>query len=400
MADVGTSSPPRFDSMAPVALDDPYPSYARLRAHGPLCRFEPRSWGVTRHAEVSALLRDPGLTKFFLPESYFHAAEAAGPAVDFFQRMDIGRTDPDVRRVLTHDLSAAASRRRGPEVAVAVDAALSPLLDAAGVDAVADLARPVVLTVLADLIGLPPEVRAEVRAAVDALVDFGDVASMGGSTVAAANVAVRRLREVIDASLSERTARPTDDLLSRLGAVTGDPAVRERAVDNVITLLYAGLDTTTNLIGTGCAALAQHPAQFDRLRAAPAAAEVAVEEFLRFDPPVQITPRMVREPVTIGGRVIRPGRVLILMLGSANRDELVFREPEQLDVLRTPNPHVSFGGGTFFCFGAAQARVSAAVVVERLIRRCAAIEPAGPAVRARQFSFRSYARLPVTFTAA
>lgn len=399
MVQAGTASPPRFDSADPAVLDSPYSTYARLRASGPLCRFAPSAWGVTRHAEVSALLREPGLVKYFLPESYYEAVAGNGPASGFFQRMDIARGDPRVRQVLTHGLGAAASRRLAPRVEEAADRVLEPLLGAGTVDVVADLARPLVLAVLGELVGIPPQLRGEVSGHVEAMVRFGGLDGMNERTVAAADAAVERLREIVTAGLRERDRSGGDDLLARLAEVTADEEVRGRAVDNVLALLYAGLDTTTNLISAGCAALAEHPDQFERLREAPDAAANAVEEFLRYDAPIQVTPRMLRREVRVGDRVLRPGRVVMLMLGSANHDERVFREPERLDVLRHPNPHVSFGGGSFFCFGAAQARANATLLFQRIAVRCAALVPGGRPDRVPQFSFRSFARLPMRLAA-
>jgi cytochrome P450 len=171
------------------------------------------------------------------------------------------------------------------------------------------------------------------------------------------------------------------------------------AVDNAIFVLFAGFETSMNLLATGCAQLARHPAAWRRLRADPSLVPTAVEEFLRYDAPTQLTGRIVLEPLDIGGRTIRQGRVLLLLLGSANRDERRFAEPDDLDVARDPNPHLSFGGGIHYCVGAALARAEAAAVFDRLIRRLALWEPAGDAEREMSATLRAYERVPVTVRA-
>ena len=400
MADTRTGLPPRFDTADPDLLHDVYSQYVGLREYGPLCRFVPGAWGVTRHAEVSRLLRRPELVKFFLPQAFFQDAVGSGPVADFFQQMDIGRSDPGVRETLAHEFSAASSRRRIEEIQAAAAAALEPVLEAGSAEVVTELARPLVLDVFCDVLGLPSAVRSAVAGWVSSLVNFGDISPTATRSVDEANVAVRHLREVVSAELAARDRSPRDDVLSRLAAVATGNDVRRRCADTVLALLYAGLETTANLIATGIAALADFPDQYAVLRAAPHDAHLAVEEFLRYDPPIQVTLRSVQAPIEIGGQVIRAGRTLALMLGCANRDERVFAEPARLDVRRRPNPHVSFGGGSFYCFGAAHARSNATAVFAELARRCASIGPAGEPERTAQFNFRSYTRLPVSLRPA
>ncbi|MYW89440.1 cytochrome P450, partial [Amycolatopsis rubida] len=168
-------------------------------------------------------------------------------------------------------------------------------------------------------------------------------------------------------------------------------------VDNVIFLFFAGFDTTTNLIANGCAALLESPALLETLRGDPALAESAVEEFLRFEAPIQATARVVREPVEIGGRVLRARRLVLLLLASANRDERRFAAPDRIDLARSPNPHLSFSSGVHHCLGATLARIEGAAVFAQLAARRGRFVPAGPPRRRDHPSFRGFARLPVRF---
>jgi cytochrome P450 len=199
----------------------------------------------------------------------------------------------------------------------------------------------------------------------------------------------------------EKSRRPGDDVVSRLCEVEEPTASRQALIDNVVFLLFAGFSTTTDLLSSGLAALAARPDQVALLRGEPGVIPRAVEELLRFDAPVQVKSRVVHEPVEIGGRTLRPGRVLILHLGSANHDEEQFARPDELDVTRHPNSHVSFGGGGIHvCLGAALARAEAAAVLRFIRGHFTGIEPDGPAVRRYIPNFRSYLSVPLRMTPA
>jgi cytochrome P450 len=162
-----------------------------------------------------------------------------------------------------------------------------------------------------------------------------------------------------------------------------------------VFLSFAGFETTVNLIAAGCSLLASHPAELARLRADRSLLPGAVEEMLRYESPIQMTGRLVLEPIEIAGRVIRPGRTLLLLLASANHDERLFADPDRFDVTRSPNPHVAFGGGPHYCLGARLARMEAQTVFDRLLDRSAAIEPLGEIARERRPIFRGIRSAPV-----
>jgi cytochrome P450 len=209
------------------------------------------------------------------------------------------------------------------------------------------------------------------------------------------------LRAYIAGLLAERRAALGDDLLSQMitAEVAEEPGARlsgEEIVDNVIFLFFAGFETTTNLIATSVAALLRHPAELARLRQDPGLLPTAVDEFLRYDAPIQATARLVKEPVQVGGRTVRPGRVLVLLLGSANHDERRFPDPERLDVGRTPNAHLSFGGGAHHCLGAGLARIEGQAALGWLLRNAPVLEAAGDVVRRPSVTFRSYRSVPVS----
>lgn len=391
--------PARFDASDPAIADDPYERYAELRRGGPLARGGPATWLVTRHADVAALLGDRRLGNE-LPPAYHEASLGRGPAGRFFQRIIFYR-DPPVHTRLRRLMAAGFTPRLvgalREEIAELVDDLLRPALDTGGFDAISDLAEPLAFEVICRLVGIPAADRDEVRPRA---TDLARGFALAGSDAErrATDAAATWLERYLDDLLAERRTRPQDDLLSRmLGSEGGEDGLgHEEIVDNCVFLFWAGFETVLSVIGTGCAALSRFPDEFRRLRRDASLVPSAVEEFLRYDAPIQGTARLVREPLEIGGRRLRAGRVLVLLIGSANRDEAVFDHPDRLDVGRHPNPHLSFGGGPHRCLGNVLARAEAAVVFEQLVRRFDSLEPGGEAERRTTMSWmRFHTRVPL-----
>lgn len=389
---------PKYDALDPVIIADPYPAYAKLRQAGPLCRGGAGQWVVTRHAEVTALLHDSRLAHEF-PEELRLFAIGEGPAVSFFRRIILNRDPPahtQVRKLMSATFGPSRVRALIDQIGARVHELLMPVLDRDSFDAVQDLAFPLPVMVVCDLIGVPADDRNEVRPyATDLSKAFGT--QIPEKDRASVNSAVVWLRSYIGSLLEERRNSPREDLLSFMLSNLGQGAQisYEEIVDNIVFLFFAGFETTMNLIGTGCAALLEYPDQLTRLRQDSSLISSAVEEFLRYDAPIQSAGRLLLAPIEIGGRTIKKGRVLILLLGSANHDERRFLAPERLDIGREPNPHVSFGGGVHYCLGATLARMEVAVLLRQLLDRFSVFESAGRATRRFSSGFRSYASVPV-----
>jgi cytochrome P450 len=393
-----TTLPPRYDPTDPELVDDPYPTYTRLRAAGPLVRFGPGGFGVTRYADVAALQRDPRLGSEF-PDEYHEMSVGLGPAAQFFARIMLYRDPPEhlrLRRLMGKAFSPALVRALRTHIGELVDELLDAALARGSADLVTDLAYPLPVLVICKMMGIPAQARTDVRDRATAL-GRAFSAIVPQTARAGADEAVLWLRAHLGELLDQRRRAPGDDLLSALLAAQeqGESLTPDEIVDNTVFAFFAGFETTVHLITTGCAALLAHPGEYAKLRADPALVPGAVEEFLRYDAPIQGTARLVREPVEIGGRTIRAGRVVVLMLGSANHDERVFADPARLDVTRSPNPHLTFGGGAHLCLGAFLARTEGAVVFDRLVRRLAPMRAAGPAVRQTDTPFRGYDSIPV-----
>ncbi|MEZ0073196.1 cytochrome P450 [Planotetraspora sp. GP83] len=385
--------PPRFDVLDPAVIADPYPVYRELRAGGRLCRVSPASWGVTRHADVAALLRDRRLGNEFPREDpQFQmdanlAGEVFGRIIPTMSVADHSR----VHTVMVRAFSPGTARRMRERIGLLTDELLESGLDTGELDAVAGLAFPLALSVVCELIGIPGGARAEIWPRSAALGKAFTPFLPEGDR-AEADAALAWLRAYVEDLLDTRRPDPGGDLLARLLHAGGE---REEIVDNVVFLCFTGYETTMNMVSTGCAALARQPEEWRRLRDRPELATTAAEEFVRFDAPIQYTARLALEPIEIGDRVIRPGRTVLLLLGCANHDESVFDRPERVDIGRTPNPHVGFGGGVRGCLGAALARVEGGEVFRRLAARFSRLEPAGEPVRLPSALFRAYATIPL-----
>jgi cytochrome P450 len=388
---------------------DPYPVYRQLRECGPVVRGGPGQWVFSRHAEVSALLRDPRLGREY-PEQYQALSIGEGPANDYLQRIIInrdGNAHTRLRRLLTKSLTPGMVRSLAQPIGALVDRILDRLADRDEWDLVTELAVPVPMAVMSELLGIPAADREAVAKWSASLAQTFAV-FIPDDKRHEAHEAVVQLRGYFADLLRERRRSPGDDLLSRMVTAVRDgtePLTDEEIVDNALFVHYAGFETTTNAIATGGKILTAQPDAQRQLRADPGIAGTALEEFMRYDAPIPTTSRLAMEPIEIAGHTVRRGRVVVLLLASANRDESVFSQPDRTDLTRSPNPHVSFGGGVHLCLGAALARVEGAVVLERLMARFSRLEPAGPtrwnpSSGGFRFPYWAYESIPVAASPA
>jgi cytochrome P450 len=392
---VTTVRTPQFDVRAPEVLDDPVPAYARLRAAGAVLPNGPGQWVVPRHREVAELLKDRRLTKT-LPEAYYRYTVGDPELSGFLSGQNLGRRNALAARVLAGAFSPALVRRLDATMRQQVDDLLAPALAGGSTDLVADLALPFPLAVICELLGVPPAERAELWPHAAQLVRaFSDIAFLSDQDVGEAVAALRWLRAYLTDLLRRGTG--DDDLLTRMASTEadGERLTPQEIVDNAITVFYAGFETSMGMISNGMVALLRNPDQLTRLRERPDLTPLAVEEMLRYEAPIQVTMRSPLEPVQVGGRNIRPGRVLYLLVGSANRDPEQFADPDRFDIGRAPNPHLSFGAGVYRCVGAALARAEGVAVFDRLLATTRGIEFAGEPVRRPRFNFRTYDSVPL-----
>ncbi len=390
---------PKFDRYDPETMQDPYRVYARLRQAGPLCRGGPGQWVVTWYLEVNKLLHDSRLGHQFI-DTYqtFSCTEAV---TTFFRNIIFerdGLRHNRLRDLLSKAFSADMVWTLSHRVVSHVDRLLDVALEQNGFDAVKDLAIPLPALAVGELLGIPLSDLEEVQARARRLGNAFDMRNPPNQDRTGANQAVTWLRDYIGRLLQDRRKKRSDDLISRMLATQEmtEGLTDEEIVDNAIFIFFSGLDTTKDLLATGCAALVRHPNELKRLRDDKGLLSSAVEEFLRYDAPIQALARLVREPIEINGRTIKTGRVLVLLIGSANHDERYFHEPSRLDVGRSPNRHLSFGGGSYYCLGAALTRVTACAFFRRVLERSSSFAASAEPIRLPNSVFRSYQSIPIS----
>jgi cytochrome P450 len=366
----------RFDPTDPAFLQDPYPTYARLRREAPLAWYAPWSaWIATRHADVDALLRDRRLGRVIADRP-----KASDPAHAPFAAIQAGSLleiePPDHTRVkqAVHDVFTPKHVRALQGRIEALVAGLLDRLDARSereADLLTDFAEPIPVTVIADLLGVPEADRGALLPWSKAIIGMFEpqrTARMEAAAVAAAEAFADYVRHL----MAVKRATPGEDLISRMVAMHGADGARlsdGEVVANAILFLNAGHEAVVNVIGNGLLALLRHPDQRARVRAEPALVRSAIEEMMRFDGPLQFFERYVLEDLTYAGFAWPRGTKLVLYYAAANRDPAVFADPDRFDVARDPNPHLAFGLGLHYCIGAPLARLELGVAIGALVRR-------------------------------
>ncbi|SCG69869.1 Cytochrome P450 [Micromonospora humi] len=391
--------------MSPAGRVDPYPTYERLRAHGPVVQAGPVFYAVTGYAEADAILRDArfgvmddGLRDQFMP------GWRESPAVLSISRSMLRTNPPDHSRMRRLAAGAFTPRRiaamRGVVEAQAdalVDAMLAGGRGGAPVDFMAEFAYPLPVGVICALLGVPAADRPLFRRwATDLTGVLEPEITM--DELAVADRGAAELRAYFTELVAARRRAPADDLTTALVQAHdgGDRLTGDELLANLIVLLVAGFETTTNLLGNGLVALLDHPRAAATLREHPEFAPAYVDELLRYDSPVQLTSRMSTAPSTYGGVDLPAESWVIVMLGAANRDPRRYPEPGRFDPWRPQIHPLSFGAGPHYCLGAALARLEAQVAVPLLLRRLPELAVAGTPERRVRLTLRGYATLPVT----
>jgi cytochrome P450 len=377
----------RFDPTAPEFLADPYPVLAELRETAPVFWHEElRRWFVSRHADVRACLRDRRLGRNFRHvggEEEF-GAEPLDPRWQAFWDSErwslLWLEPPDHTRI--RKLVAAAFTPRSVE-AMRVPAEelartqLEPFLDSGRMDLLYDFAQPFSIAVICRWLGVPLDRHRDLLAWSHAMVKMYEFDTTEEQAVAA-DQAAADFQEYVLELIAERRRSPREDLVSGLvqARVDGGRLSDAEVVSTVIVLLNAGHEATVNTLGNGIRALMQHRDQWERLVNGTVPAAAALEELIRFDPPLQLFERWVLEDgVEVAGATIPRGTKIALLFGAANRDPRVFADPDRFDVARAnAAEHIGFGGGIHVCIGAPLARVELEASLRALVERCPGIE--------------------------
>ena len=358
---------------------DPHPFYRALRERDPFHRSRPADgWILTRYADVLAVLADRSFSSderhLRRWDRFMRRRRLSGLSDPYEEeRVTMLRSDPPDHTRLRNLVNKAFTARRvesmRPRIEAVVDELLTPLSRASQCELVKDFAAPLPVVVIAEMLGVPSRDRERFRIWSDEIVR-----TLGDSTLEderAAEAAMNELREYLGKVAQERRAEPRDDLISALVAAeeAGDRLTENELFGTLVLLLVAGNETTTKLICNSVAALLRHPEQLELLREEPKRVAGAVEEFLRYDGPVQLTSRVVLEDRELCGHRLSRGQQLVLILAAGNRDPEQFANPDRLDVTRDSVRHLAFGHGGHFCLGAQLARLEAGLALEALVTR-------------------------------
>ena len=369
----------QYNPFTPEVHANPYPLYHRLRAEDPIhWSGLLEAWILTRYEDVVFVLTDPRFSanRRQARNRFAQMAEQAQQEFGPFGRTQTMLTsDPPLhtrlRRLVSKAFTARAVENLRPRIQRIVDELLDAVQDRGRLDLIWDLAYPLPVIVIAEMLGVPPEERDQFkRWSTDV------VATLGGpftppDVLARARTSINELADYFRRVIAERRRQPREDLISGLIAAEeqGQVLNEDELLATCMLLLVAGNETTTNLIGNGMLALLRNPDQLAKLRDGPSLTELAVEEFLRYDGPVQGTGRVALEDVEIGGRTIEEGQLVFCLLAAADRDPAQFPNPDVLDIARQDNRHIAFGYGIHFCLGAPLARIEGQVAFETLLRR-------------------------------
>ena len=400
-------------SIVPVDVTDamfkanPFPFYAQLRAEAPVfpvTLMKQRAWLITRYDDVLNVLKDERFAKDrrnAMTQEQLKKSPWVPPMFKPLEHNMLDLDSPDHTRLrsLVHK---AFTPRMAEKMQHQIQDLANKLLDAAepkgSMDLIADFALPLPLTVIGQILGVPAEDNHKFHRWSKTMISAGTSRNL---LVLIPNIMafMRYLRKLI----KERRVHPKDDLVTALVQAKdgNDQLSEDEILAMIFLLLVAGHETTVNLIGSGTLALLEHPDQLEMLRNEPAFIKTAVEELLRFVCPVEMaTERFAREDITIAETTIPHGELVMAVIGSANRDDRYFDNPDSLDITRKNNKHLAFGHGVHFCLGAPLARLEGQIAIKTLIQRMPNLHLsiAQDQIRWRgTFVLRGLEALPVSF---
>ncbi|MGW5254213.1 cytochrome P450 [Streptomyces sp. NPDC004012] len=395
-----------FDPWDPAFLADPYPAYAELRALGRVLHYESTDqWLVPHHADVSALLRDRRLGRTY-QHRFTHedfGRTAPPPEHEPFHTLnDHGMLDlepPDhtrIRRLVSKAFTPRTVERLAPYVRQLAGDLVSRLVEAGGGDLLKDVAEPLPVAVIAEMLGVPEADRALLRpwsADICGMYELNPPQETAHRAVRASVEFSDYLRELI----ATRRKEPGEDLISGLIAAydEGDRLTEQEMISTCVLLLNAGHEATVNATVNGWWALFRHPAQLAALRADHSLVPSAVEELMRYDTPLQLFERWVLDEIEIDGTTVPRGAEIAMLFGSANHDPAVFDAPEKLDLTRRDNPHISFSAGIHYCIGAPLARIELAASMTALLEKAPTLRLVADPQRKPNFVIRGLEGLSV-----
>jgi cytochrome P450 len=398
--------------ISPTFIDDPYPTLDVLREIDPVHWSESiGGWVLTRYDDILRTFKDVehfsnegrlGRAALYLP------AEARRRLSSFeahYRTKGLLHSDPPdhtrLRRLMIRAFSPRVIETMRPRIQQIVDDLIDRVAPTGEMEVIDDLAFAVPVRVLAGLLGVPESMGRTFRRWADRLLAFQGINKPSEPVLLAAQSALIEARQYLAQLIVQRRQAPGDDLLSHMirEAEDGESLSDDEVINTGITLLTAGHETTTSLIGNGLFTLLSHPEQWERLTADRSLLKPALEETLRYESPVSRQPRLVKRDTELGGHVLAAGEMVFQMLGAANRDPAQFNQPAVFDIERQPNRHIAFGHGIHFCIGAPLSRIEGEIVFQTVLDRMPDLRLADPhpSWDLDKANSRVLRSLPVTF---
>ena len=389
----------RLNVNDPEFIRNPYPVLAELRALGkPVWHESMQLWLAATHADASAVLRSKTLGRIFTP----HEPDDLWETFNWLHADSIMENEGSKHTRLRTLVSKAFNRSQIERLAPRIDSIITELLDVCHdkkeFDLLADFAEPLPVRVIAELLGVSRSDENHLRPWSQAIVKMYEF-DVTPDEEAHAEKASREFADMITDMVEHRKAKPTSDLVSELAQVedSGERLTLRELIATCVLLLNAGHEASVNAFGNGFVAALNDGEASTLLRTQPRSiAETAVEEFLRFDAPLQLFERTAMSDTEINGVVIKSGEKIAALLGSANRDEKVFDNPDTFNVSRTPNSHIAFGGGIHFCLGAPLARLEMNRSLPALFERFPSISIREIPEQRETFVLRGYKKILVS----
>ncbi len=363
-------------------MEDPYPILRQLREEDPVHWSDSiGGWILTRYDDMATTFKDVG---HFSNEGRLGKAVEYLPAEsraefkafeDHYRQKSLIHSDPPdhtrFRGLITQAFTPRVVESMRPRMRAIANELLDSVRQDERMDVIKDLAIPLPVTVLAEIFGVPKSDVNLFKGWADDLLAFQGVNKPALEILQRSQRALLGIRAYLGELIQEKRRQPGDDLLSELVAAEseGDKLSEGELLNSCITLLVAGHETTTSLIGNGIYTLLRHPDQWRLLQDDPSLLISAIEEILRYESPVARQPRLLKQDAEMGGKSMRQGEMVFQMLNAANRDPAYFADPDRFDIRRAKNRHIAFGLGIHFCVGATLARTEGHIVFSTVIER-------------------------------
>lgn len=388
-----------FNLKDPQFLLNPYPVLSELRAHGrPIWHEEMQLWLAATHADATAVLRSKSLGRIYTPQEPSDLWETFNWLHADSIMENEGAKHTRLRALVSKAFNRGQIDRLAPRIQKIVDELLDNCEELREFDLLADFAEPLPVRVIAELLGVSPADEINLRPWSQAIVKMYEFDVSVEEEVAARD-ASSEFAAMITSMVESRKANPTNDLVSELARVeeSGEKLTLRELIATCVLLLNAGHEASVNAFGNGFVAAMNDGQAAETLRTRPREVTTsAVEEFFRFDAPLQLFERTATTPTEISGVTIPAGAKIAALLGSANRDSLVFDNPEKINLERNPNNHISFGGGIHFCLGAPLARLELSTSLPALFERFPTIQMTEKPELRETFVLRGYSQIRVT----